>query len=128
MKRRLDVVLRQDFGMRIKQNWQIYKFDYVDKKDGRRKGRFMDFVGMRFYRDHTTIRRKTFKRMMKVITDLTRKGIDQISRREASTLIAYYGLMQRCDSIGVYMRRVRPHFPLKEVKRILRETVDEIKK
>lgn len=61
MRKEIEAELAK-LGLRMKENYQIYRFDYIDKKDGKRKGRPMDFMGFRFYRDKTTLRRS---RMMK---------------------------------------------------------------
>ena len=44
-------------GLTVKKNYRLFRFDYIDKKDGKRKGCFLDFMGFRFYRDKTTLRR-----------------------------------------------------------------------
>ena len=67
MKRQLDKVLDEEYGLRIKYDWQVFRFDYIDESDGRRKGRPLDFVGFQFYHDKITIRKRTYKKIKKLI-------------------------------------------------------------
>lgn len=68
VKRELDTYCGK-FGLKIKDNWQIFRLDYIDKKhvdkDGNplHKGRPLDFMGYKFYRDHIEIRRATSLRI-----------------------------------------------------------------
>lgn len=51
-------------NLTINNKWIIQRFDYTNKKD-ERHGRFLDFVGYRFYRDKTTLRNSTYSRVIR---------------------------------------------------------------
>lgn len=40
-----------DLGLELKGNWQVFRFDYGDGK-----GRHLDFMGFRFYRNRVTFK------------------------------------------------------------------------
>ena len=42
----------RSIGLKIKDNWQVFRFDYIDKF-GERRGRALDTLGYRFFRDKT---------------------------------------------------------------------------
>lgn len=50
-------------GLEIKSNWQLFKVD----------SRPVDFIGYRFYRGHTTLRRSNFLRIKRRIKKSTKK-------------------------------------------------------
>lgn len=58
--------LRSNLKLSLKQNWKSGKADYIGK-DGKHHGEFIDMMGYRIYRDHITVRRRTFKRMRRTI-------------------------------------------------------------
>lgn len=55
--------------LKIKKNYQVYRFNYKTKTivNGKykEKGRFLDFLGFKFYRNRTTIRKHIFKNIVK---------------------------------------------------------------
>ena len=51
--------LLENMGLTLKPGWRVEMADYVDP-NGKRHGRFVDIMGYRIYRDHITIRRRTF--------------------------------------------------------------------
>lgn len=48
----------ENIQLKLNENWQIFRFDHIRKN--KRKGRFIDFMGFKFFRDKTTLRRKIF--------------------------------------------------------------------
>lgn len=60
MCQKIDSYLRANLGLRLKDNWQVFRFAYdVTQPDGEVKtyGRDLDFMGFRFFRDHTILRK-----------------------------------------------------------------------
>ncbi len=120
MKKKIEEVLNKDYGLKLKYNWQVYRFDYIDKKTQERKGRPIDFVGFKFYHDKLTIRKTTYKRIMKLIHRLIRKGVDNISFHDAASMLSYYGFIYWSDAKGLYTKLLKPHVRLKDLKKIVR--------
>lgn len=58
--------------LRPKENWQVFLFDYTDK-NGIRRGRPIDFMGFKFYRDKTTIRKSIFLRACRLARRISKK-------------------------------------------------------
>lgn len=48
----------------MKDNWKVFKIEYVDKH-GKTHGRALDFMGFKFYRNRTTLRRNIMLRASK---------------------------------------------------------------
>ena len=120
MRNRIQEVLDEEYGLKLRYNWQVFRLDYIDKKTKERKGRPLDFVGFQFYHDKITIRKTTYKKIMKLIHKLIRKGVENISFHDAASMLSYYGFIYWSDAKGLYTNLLRPHVRLKDLKRIVK--------
>lgn len=120
MREKISEVLERDFGLHLKYDWQVFRFDYIDKKTGLRKGRPLDYVGFQFYHDRVTIRKRTYKKIKALIKHLVKKGIDRVTFHEAAAMLSYYGFIYWSDSKGLYTKLLRPYITLKELKNIIK--------
>lgn len=106
--------LKEKLGLELKPNWQVFRFDYIDK-DGNHYGRALDFLGFKFYRDHTVLRRGNMLR-------ITRKA-DIIKKKEHCTVydarqfMARIGCFKRTDSHNLYAKRIAPKVSVRKMKR-----------
>ena len=117
---RLRVILKEDYGLRIKYDWQIFRTDYIDK-NGKRCGRPVDFVGFKFYHDKVVLRKKIYKRIKKLMKRLKNKGIDNISTKDAIKMLSYFGLMYWSDAQGIYRIFLRPYIKISELRSIVKK-------
>lgn len=76
-------------GLKVKENYQIFRFDYIDKKDGKRKGRPIDFMGFKFYRDKTTLRRSIMLKATRKAKKMSKKK--KLTWFDSCQLIIYMG-------------------------------------
>ena len=97
----------------IKSNWQIFRFDYHDRK-GARKGRFLDFMGFRFYRDRTILRKSIMLKTTRKAKRLSKK--DRYSWYEASQMISYLGWFKSADMYGCYQRYIKDKVKVRDLK------------
>ena len=91
-------------------------FDYIDK-DGKRRGRPIDFMGFKFYRDKTTIRKSIFLRACRLARRLNKKM--KISWHDACQLLSYLGWFYPTDTFGAYQRHIKPFVSVQKCKRIM---------
>lgn len=100
----IDSYLR-DIRLSMKPNWQVFLVN----------ARAIDFLGLRFYRTHTTLRRRNAlrirRRMMKI------KHKDELGYLDACAVVSYWGWIKRTDSYVFYHRYVRPVASLADAKR-----------
>ncbi len=107
----------KDFSLKLKHNYQVFRFDYIDKRTGERKGRFIDFMGFKIYRDKTTIRRKTFSKLMRKILKVSKlKIIDVHSARQ---VLCYMGQIKHTNSYTLYQKQIKPFVNIGECKKIV---------
>lgn len=74
-------------GLEIKDSWRCYKID---------NDTFVDMMGFRIYRDHISIRRKTFRHIRRAVTKFRRKPDNM---KYAKTLLSYKGILEHSDSL-----------------------------
>lgn len=110
--------LRDELGLELKSNWQVYLFDYV-RRDGTRVGRDLDFMGFRFWRDRTTLRRSLMLKMTRKARRVGRKSRVRGARtvHDARQMLSYLGWLDATDTYGMYRRRVGPHVCFRQMRR-----------
>lgn len=100
--------------MEIKPNWQVYRRDYIGK-DGKHRGRAIDFLGYRFFCDRTILRRSI---MLKCTRKAKRIGKKQhMTAYDARQMLSYLGRIEHSDTYGMYQKRVKPYVSIKRCKR-----------
>lgn len=102
--------------LELSANYQIYKFDFTDRHDNCR-GRAVDFMGFRFFRDKTTIRKKIFLRACRT----ARKAEHETKLIHAQRIISYKGWFDDTDTYKAYHKHITSRVPIKECKRIISE-------
>lgn len=96
--------LENELGVRMKDNWQVFRFDHI--KGGEHKGRFLDFLGFRFYRDRTIMRRSIMMKFTRKVNKIAKK--EKISIYDVRQVIAYLGWLDYTDTHEMYRKRVKP--------------------
>ena len=89
-RKEIERFLWQHLGLRLKRNWQVFPVAV----------RGIDFVGFRFFRTHTTMRRRNFLRFARQCRRVQRM-IDTNSKipyREAAGLLARAGQLRHCNA------------------------------
>ncbi len=105
-----------EIGLTIKGNWQVFLFDYTDK-DGKRHGRPIDFMGFKFYRDKTTIRKSIFLRSIRTALRLHKKL--KITWFDACQMISYMGWYSPTDTYNAYKNHIEPFISIDLCKKIM---------
>lgn len=100
----------------IKDNWQVFKFDYINKK-GERTGRPLDFMGFKFYRDKTTLRRNIMLKATRKARAISKKK--NVSWFDAAQFISYLGWFKHSDSHTLYEKHIRPYTNITTCKKVV---------
>lgn len=115
-RKEIEAFLGKRLGLRLKENWQVFPV----------KSRAIDFVGFRFFKDHTTLRRRNFLRYARQCRRV-QKRIDagrSIPFTVAAGLLARVGQLKHCDGYGVRVK----YFDSIGVKRLKDVVRDESKR
>ena len=94
-------------GLHLKGDWQVFP---ISKRD-------IDFLGMRFYRDKTTLRRRTSLRIRRRVARIAKKG--RLSYLDAAAIISYWGWIKHTDSYRFYHKYVRPIVTIADARRVV---------
>lgn len=105
-KREIDNFLKNE-KLELKGNWQVFKTD----------SRPLDFVGYRFYRGYTTLRRNNFLRIRRRIKKIYKKKV--INEKDAAAVISYYGWIKNSNSRWFYKEQFKKYINIKKCKGVI---------
>lgn len=106
MQREIERYLNDELGLEMNPKWQVFLFHYI-KKDGSEVGRFLDFMGFRFYRNRTTLRRTLMLRATRKARKIGKKK--QKSVYDCRQMLSYKGWITPSDTYAMYKRRIKPY-------------------
>jgi len=91
----------------LKGNWQVFR---IDKRD-------IDFLGMRFYRNKTILRKRNSLRMRRRMKKIKRKG--RLCYRDACAIVSYWGWLKHTNSYKFYHDVIKQTATLKKAKGVI---------
>ena len=92
-------------GLSLKGNWQVFRVDCRD----------IDFLGFRFYRDKTILRKRNALRIRRRCRKINKKQI--LNYTDASAVISYWGWLKRSDSYNFYHDTIKRLVDIEKAKR-----------
>lgn len=108
IKHEIDEFLKPQ-GLKLKDNWQLFKVD----------SRPLDFLGYRFYRGYTTLRRSNFLRIKRRIKKIVKRGYIRLT--DAYSVISYHGWLSHCNSFNYRNKYIKPYkITLKKCKGVIK--------
>ena len=108
-KARQDIALYLSaLQLTLKDDWQVFPI----------KHRFIDFLGFRFYRCHTTLRARNALRIRRRVARVARRK--KISRKDACAVISYLGIVTNSDSAGYRQKYIDSQVNIKRLKEVIR--------
>ena len=120
-RKKMAEFLNVKLGLRLKYNWQVYKMPYLKDKKERpkrsREHRATDFVGFKFFRYKTTIRKTIFLRLLRNIRSL-QKG--HYTPKNCQAFMSYNGYLKHTDSESVRRNYINDKINLSKIKEIIR--------
>ncbi|WP_251183415.1 RNA-directed DNA polymerase [Anaerocaecibacter muris] len=120
-RKKMAEFLNVKLGLRLKYNWQVYKMPYLKDKKERpkrsREHRATDFVGFKFFRYKTTIRKTIFLRLLRNIRSL-QKG--HYTPKNCQAFMSYNGYLKHTDSENVRRNHINGKINLSKIKEIIR--------
>lgn len=95
----------QKNGLAMKGNWRVFRI--TEKSD-------LDFMGFRFFRNRTTLRRNIFLKMKRKARRIRKKGKSTI--HDARQMLSYQGWLMCTDTYSAYIRHIRPCVNFRNLK------------
>jgi len=91
----------------LKNDWQVFLITR----------RAIDFLGLRFFRDKTILRKRNSLRIRRRIEKIHRKP--ELNYRDACAMVSYWGWIKRSDSFNFYNQYIKPKVSLKHAKGVI---------
>ena len=110
IRRYISEYLETELGLELKSNWQVFRFSY-----GNDRGRDLDFMGFRFYRNRTTLRRTIMLRATRKASKISKKIKTTIY--DARQMLAYLGWIKCTDTYNMYRKRIKLYINFGKLKR-----------
>lgn len=117
MQQAIEVYLNEHFHLLMKYNHQVFRFDYIERKTGKRKGRPLDFMGFQFYHDKTILRESIMLSTTRKANRMAKK--DRITRYDATVMLSYMGYIDHTDTYDMYLQRIKPNVNVKKLKKLV---------
>lgn len=117
MQQSIETYLHEHFNLQMKGNWQVFRFDYIERKTGVRKGRPLDFMGFQFYHDKTILRESIMLSCTRKVNRVAKKP--KITWYDATAILSYMGYISNTDTYDMYLQRIKPHVNVKKLKKIV---------
>lgn len=124
---KLESFIHDKLKLRFKENYQLYRF--VDKND--ENGRDIDFMGFRFFRNKTILRKSNLRTIKRKANHLDKKREEYnqgkskgVNIHDAQSMLSYLGWTKHADVYNWYQREIKP----KVNKRRLRKKVSHADK
>ena len=96
----IETYLKENLELKMKGNWQVFPL----------RSRPLDFIGYKFYRDHTTLRRRNFlslTRQARRAQKLVYAG-REIYFHLAASLLSRIGMLVHCDGLKIRQKYIDP--------------------
>lgn len=99
MQQSIALFLRDRFNLEMKGNWQVFRFEYVERKK------------------RTILRESIMLSCTRKVNRVSKK--DVITWYDATAILSYMGYLTHTDTYEMYLQRVKPHVNVKKLKKIV---------
>ena len=97
----------QNLKLTVKGNWQVFKVD----------ARAIDFLGFRFFRTKTILRKRNALRIRRRFLKISKKK--WLNYKDASAVISYWGWIKRSDSYSFYNSKLKPLVDINRARKVV---------
>ena len=124
MKEAIMIYLEQELNLKLKNNYQVFRFDYIKNK--KHYGRDIDFMGFRFFRNKTTLRKSILHKAMSKAHKMNKKEKSTIY--DCQQFISYMSWIDAADTYNFYLNYIKPFVNYKQCKRRISQHERRIQK
>ena len=100
-------------GLSLNNRSQLFRFIY--RENGEKRGRDLDFMGFRFFRNRTILRRGIYYKMCRKARKIYKKA--KTSIYELRQMMSYLGYIKDSDVYMSYLQYIKPFFDFQKAKR-----------
>ena len=110
MRQAISDYLEMELGLELKVNWQVFRFSY-----GNNQGRDLDFMGFRFYRNRTILRKSIMYKATRKARKISKK--EKATILDAHQMLSYLGWIDCTDTYLMYWKWIKPCVSFQQLKR-----------
>lgn len=116
-------MLGHRFRMKLKKNYQVIRFIY-EKRNGKKIGRPLDYMGFLFFRDRITIRKKIMLSATRMAERLKKRKENgkKWYLRDVGSMVSYMGWFKCTDTYEAYLDRIKTCVNIGMLKKIISRT------
>lgn len=114
---KMDEYLHEEMQQKLKDNWQVFRFEYKDKRTGKVRGRALDFMGFVFHYNRTTLRKAILKRSTRKAHKISKK--EKVNWYDASCMLSSVGWYTHTDTYDYYLKYIKPYVNIQRLKKIV---------
>lgn len=104
--------------LKVKDNYQVFRFIYKKKNIVKEKGRFLDFLGFKFYRNRTTIRKHIFLNIIKQSKEILKRK-SNVNFKMASGYASRFSYIKHTNSFNLFNKYLIK-INIKKIKGVVR--------
>ena len=105
--------------LRLKENYQVFPISEKNWDGKKEHGRPLDFIGFKFYRNTTILRKSLLHRFTRKAKKVARKG--KFTIHDAHQMMSYLGWIDWSDTYNVYRKYIAPSVKFKECRKRISE-------
>jgi len=106
----------QELRLELKPNYQVFRFAYT-AKDGKEKGRCIDFMGYKFYRNRTVLRKSIILKATRKASKIYKTG--KLNWYECSQMVSYLGWFKHANVYSIYAKYIQPKVNIGDCKKVI---------
>jgi RNA-directed DNA polymerase len=106
MRKKIEIYLNS-IDLKLNKNWQVFPLSK----------RAIDFLGIRFYKNKTTLRRRNSLRIRRRMKKISLK--ENMNYQDACAIVSYWGWIKRTDSYSFYSSFKNKKINVKRAKRTI---------
>lgn len=110
MRQAISDYLEMELGLELKANWRVFRFSY-----GNNQGRDLDFMGFRFYRNRTILRKSIMYKATRKARKISKK--EKATILDARQMLSYLGWIDCTDTYLMYRKWIKPCVSFQQLKR-----------
>lgn len=103
--------------LKLKENWQVFRFHTKNNK-----GRCLDYMGFKFYRNRTALRKSITKKAMRKALRIYKKQIDpnkKVNVKDARQIITYKGWTKASNTYNWLQKYILKYVSFREMRKII---------
>lgn len=121
MRKLIERYLNEKLGLTLKENWTVCPLKYFPYSGMDWRGQDLDFMGYRFMRGKTILRRALLYKMTRKARHIHKKHKlgKTITIHDARSMLSYLGWIKHTDVYDAYKKYIKPYISFKAMKLII---------